>query len=228
MNAMHQKKDAALVTVLLIDQNPVCRDGIKSMLAGTEFRVVGEAASGEDGVQQASALQPRVILLDVQLRDGVAWRALQTLRMQDPLAPVVMLSTYDNPVYMARATAEGAAGYLLKSTGRDEFLAALRAVVRGETLPPPPDLTQSLRAISEAVAQSPEPIPPFSQREVEVLHLLTLGLSNQEIADDLSVAESTVKTHVHHIITKLGLTSRLQVAVWAARLGNSDYDKKEE
>ncbi len=87
MNAMHQKKDAAMVTVLLIDQNPVCRDGIKSMLAGTEFRVVGEAASGTDGVKQAAALEPRLVLLDVQLRDGIAWRALQALRVQHPPAP---------------------------------------------------------------------------------------------------------------------------------------------
>lgn len=218
MNQLSPDEDVASVTVLLIDRHPICRDGIKSMLAGTEFLVVGEAASRSEGLCLARALQPCLVLLDVQLENSDAWKTLGALRAQYPRTPVVMLSTYDNPIYMARASVGDAAGYLLKSTGRDEFLAALRVVVRGETLLPPPGLTQSLHAIGEAVVHSPEPLQPLSEREVEVLRLLALGLSNREIADNLSVAESTVKTHVHHVINKLGVSSRLQAAVWAVRL----------
>jgi DNA-binding NarL/FixJ family response regulator len=228
MNETRRHKDATPVTVLLIDQNPVCRDGIKSMLAGTEFFVVGEAASGAEGVRQANALQPHLVLLDVQLEDGIAWPALGVLRAGHPQTPVVMLSTYDNPIYMAQAAARSVVAYLLKSTARDEFLATLRAVVRGEPPHTPPGLTHALHAIGEAVAQSPEPMQPLSRREVGVLRLLALGHSNREIADELSVAPSTIKTHVHHIINKLGVSSRLQAAVWAARLATTSEDATRE
>lgn len=170
----------------------------------------------------------RLVLLDVQLEDGVAWQTLGELQQQHPATPVVMLSTYDNPIYMARAAAEGAAGYLLKSNGRDELLMALRAVVNGSPLFTPSELTHSLRAIGEAIAQSPEPSPPLSAREVEVLRLLALGLSNREIAEELFVAESTIKTHIHHITNKLGVSSRLRAAVWAARLGAINEAASEE
>jgi DNA-binding NarL/FixJ family response regulator len=228
MNELSPDEDAALVNVLLIDRNPICRDGIKSILAGTEFRVVGEAASGPDGLRLACALRPCLVLLDVQLEDSNAWKTLGVLREQHARTPVVMLSTDDNPIYMARAGVEGARGYLLKITGRDEFLAALRAVMDGAVLLLSPGLTHALHAIGEAVTHSSEPLQPLSEREVEVLRLLALGLSNREIAGDLFVAECTVKTHVHHIINKLGVSSRLQAAVWAVRLGTINEIAAEE
>lgn len=132
---------------------------------------------------------------------------------------VIMLTTYDNPTYMARAVAGGAAGYLLKGIERDELLSALRAVSNGETLLSREDLTRSLRGISEEVAQTGDLIHPLSERELEVLRLLATGLSNRDIAPLLFISESTVKTHVEHIIRKLGVSDRVQAAVWAARHG---------
>ncbi|HLV80151.1 MAG TPA: response regulator transcription factor, partial [Chthonomonadaceae bacterium] len=130
-----------------------------------------------------------------------------------------MLTTYDNPTYMARAVAGGAAGYLLKGVEREELIRALRSVAEGEMLLAPQDLVRSLRGISEQAVGSQDLIEPLTEREQEVLRLLATGLSNRDIAALLFVAESTVKTHVEHIIGKLGVSDRVQAAVWAARHG---------
>jgi DNA-binding NarL/FixJ family response regulator len=132
---------------------------------------------------------------------------------------IVMLTTYDNPTYMARAVAGGAAGYLLKGVEREELLASLRAVCNGEMLLNAKDLVRSLRGISDNALGSKDLIEPLTEREHEVLRLLATGLSNREIATLLFVAESTVKTHVEHIIGKLAVSDRVQAAVWAARQG---------
>jgi DNA-binding NarL/FixJ family response regulator len=130
-----------------------------------------------------------------------------------------MLTTYDNPTYMARAVAGGAAGYLLKGVEDDELLRALRAVVSGETLLSAQDLARSLKGISAGSPGARDLIEPLTDREQDVLRLLATGLSNRDIAAVLFVAESTVKTHVEHIIGKLGVSDRVQAAVWAARHG---------
>jgi DNA-binding NarL/FixJ family response regulator len=145
--------------------------------------------------------------------------ALQAIKAEHPKTIVVMLTTYDNPTYMARAVAGGAAGYLLKGADHEEMLATLRAVAGGEMLLRPQDLVRSLRGVSENAAGSRDLIEPLTEREQEVLRLLATGMSNREMAAVLFVAESTVKTHVEHIIGKLGVSDRVQAAVWAARHG---------
>lgn len=207
------------VSVLLVDDHAIWRGGVRSMLADTEFEVVGEAASGQEGLEAARRLQPELVLLDIRMAGGDGLDALQALKAEFPRMAVIMLTTYDNPTYMARAVAGGAAGYLLKGVEYEEFLAALRAVATGEMLLSREHLTRSLRGISLDEAGAEDLIQPLSARELEVLRLLSTGLSNKEIAPVLFISESTVKTHVEHIIHKLGVSDRVQAAVWAARHG---------
>lgn len=207
------------VRVVLVDDHAIWRGGVKSMLEDTEFEVVGEASSGQEALEVAAQVEPDLTLLDIRMAGGDGLDALATLKQRFPRMAVVMLTTYDNPTYMARAVAGGAAGYLLKGVERDRLLASLRAVAQGEMLLDPHDLVRSLRSVSDFAAGSPDLIVPLTEREHEVLRLVATGLPNREIASILFVAESTVKTHVEHIIGKLGVSDRVQAAVWAARHG---------
>jgi DNA-binding NarL/FixJ family response regulator len=215
---------ASKISVLLVDDHAIWRGGVRSMLEDTEFEVIGEASSGKEAVEFAQRLStagvpPRLILLDIRMTGGDGLDALQMLKKVLPMTSVLMLTTYDNPTYMARALAGGASGYLLKGAERDEMLAALRAVADGELLFGMRDLERSLRGISQEASEADDLIHPLSERELEVLRLLATGISNREIAPLLFISECTVKTHVEHIINKLGVSDRVQAAVWAARRG---------
>ena len=207
------------VDVLLVDDHAIWRGGVKSMLEDTEFVVVAEASSGKEAIEVARQAKPQMSLLDIRMAGGDGLDALVALKQEHPRMAVVMLTTYDNPTYMARAVAGGAAGYLLKGIERDALIGALQAVAEGEMLLAPQDLVRSLRGISEHAAGAADLIEPLTEREQEVLRLLATGLSNRDIAALLFVAESTVKTHIEHIIGKLGVSDRVQAAVWAARHG---------
>jgi DNA-binding NarL/FixJ family response regulator len=204
-------------TVLLVDDHEIWRNGVRSMLKKTEFRVIGEAVSGTEAIEAARWLQPRLVLLDIRMAGGDGLDALQTLKQEYPRMAGVMLTTFDNPTYMARAVAAGAAGYLLKGIGRGELLSALRAVAGGEMLLSAQDLARFLRSIDKPSVGDRDLIEPLTQREQEVLRLVATGLNNRDIAAILFIAERTVKTHVEHIIAKLGVSDRVQAAVWAAR-----------
>jgi DNA-binding NarL/FixJ family response regulator len=208
-----------VIPVVLVDDHAIWRGGVRSMLEDTEFAVVGEAASGRDAIDVVGAVLPRLVLLDIRMADGDGLDALQAIKQEHPRIAVVMLTTYDNPTYMARAVAGGAAGYLLKGVERDDLLLALRQVAGGEMLLTAEDLTRSLRGISPAAPGMSDLIEPLTDREMEVLRLLATGLNNRSIGAILFIAESTVKTHVEHIIGKLGVSDRVQAAVWAARQG---------
>jgi DNA-binding NarL/FixJ family response regulator len=210
---------AQKIGVLLVDDHAIWRGGVRSMLDDTEFEVVGEASSGKEALEALKRIAPRLALLDIRMAGGDGLDALVAIKQAHPKTAVVMLTTYDNPTYMARAVAGGAAGYLLKGMDREEMLEALRAVAHGEMLLTPQGLMRSLRGISESATQSEDLIEPLTDRELEVLRLLATGLNNRDIASVLFVAESTVKTHVEHIIGKLGVSDRVQAAVWAARQG---------
>lgn len=206
-------------TVMLVDDHAIWRGGVRSMLEDTEFQVVCEASSGKEAMVTARRFNPDIALLDIRMAGGDGLDALQALKREHPQMAVVMLTTYDNPTYMARAVAGGAAGYLLKGIDQDELLGALRTVAEGGMLLSTHDLMRSLRGLSNSTAGAEELIVPLTEREQEVLRLLATGLSNRDIASVLFVAESTVKTHVEHIIGKLGVSDRVQAAVWAARHG---------
>ena len=208
-----------VVRTMLVDDHIIWRGGIRSMLEDTEFEIVGEASSGREALVVARQVNPQFVLLDIRMAGGDGLDALVALKQEHPRMAVVMLTTYDNPTYMARAVAGGAAGYLLKGLDRDVMLQSMRAVATGETLLSPKDFVWSLRGISEGAIGSPDLFQPLSKREEEVLRLLSMGLPNREIAAILFIAEGTAKTHVEHIIAKLGVSDRVQAAVWAARHG---------
>jgi DNA-binding NarL/FixJ family response regulator len=206
-------------TVILVDDHAIWRGGVRSMLEDTEFEVIGEASSGKEALNVVRETPPGLVLLDIRMAGGDGLDALQAIKKEFPRTAVVMLTTYDNPTYMARAVAGGAAGYLLKGVDRDDLLTALQAVANGETLLSSQELVRSLRGISAETSEYPDLVEPLTEREVEVLRLVATGLNNRDIATLLFVAESTVKTHVEHIIGKLGVSDRVQAAVWAARTG---------
>jgi DNA-binding NarL/FixJ family response regulator len=207
------------IPVVLVDDHAIWRGGVSSMLEDTEFEVIGEASSGKEAIDVVRSLQPQLVLLDIRMAGGDGLDALQAIKQEHPRITVVMLTTYDNPTYMARAVAGGAAGYLLKGVERDDLIFALRQVACGEMLLSAEDLTRSLRGISPSTPGMSDLIEPLTDREMEVLRLLATGLNNRSIAAILYIAESTVKTHVEHIIGKLGVSDRVQAAVWAARQG---------
>lgn len=206
-------------TVLLADDHPMCQDGIMSMLDGSEFEVVGVASSGNEVIEKVGTLNPDVVLLDIRMpgRDGLD--TLSAIKKDYPKIAVLMLTTYDNPTYMARAIAGGAAGYLLKGVGQEELLTAMRSVINGDSLLSMSDLQKSLRGFKEHASSDKELIRPLSEREREVLSLVASGLPNKDIGSILFIAESTVKTHVEHILEKIGVSDRVQAAVWAVRNG---------
>jgi DNA-binding NarL/FixJ family response regulator len=207
------------VSVMLVDDHAIWRGGVRSMLEDTEFEVVGEAASGHEALVVARQANPRLVLLDIRMAGGDGLDALVALKQEFPRMAIVMLTTYDNPTYMARAVAGGAAGYLLKGVEYAEMLVTLRAVVQGDILLSAQELVRALRGVSEAAIGSEDLVVPLTEREEEVLRLLSTGLSNRDMASLLFIAESTIKTHVEHILGKLGVSDRVQAAVWAARHG---------
>src|SRR5262249_34851480 len=153
---------------------------------------------GKEAIGVVNELQPDLVLLDIRMAGGDGLDALQVIKQSHPRTAVIMLTTYDNPTYIARAVAGGAAGYLLKGVERDDLLTALQAVMRGEMLLDPKELVRSLRSVGKETADLADLIEPLTEREQEVLRLVATGMSNREIANVLFVAESTVKTHVEH------------------------------
>ncbi len=214
-----EQTQTAAVTTMLVDDHAIWRGGVRSLLEDTEFEIVGEASSGREALEIARQVVPQLVLLDIRMAGGDGLDALVALKQEHPRMSIIMLTTYDNPTYMARSVAGGAAGYLLKGVGQDEMLQTLRAVANGETLLTRQDLVRSLRGVSEMAAGSKDLIEPLTDREQEVLRLLATGLCNRDMGLVLFIAESTVKTHVEHIIGKLGVSDRVQAAVWAAQHG---------
>lgn len=206
------------IRLLIADDHEVVRAGLKSLLAEMrDIQIVAEAAGGEEAVRLAHRSRPQVVLLDVRMPDGDGIAALAKFREELPATAVLMFSSYDNPTYIARAVALGAAGYLVKNSSAEEIARAIRQVAAGESL----WSRDNLRRASQAAptARGIEVETSLTRRENEVLKQLALGLSNKEIAQALNISYETVKEHVQHILRKLGVADRTQAAVWAVRKG---------
>jgi DNA-binding NarL/FixJ family response regulator len=207
------------IRLLIADDHEVVRAGLKSLLADVrDVEVVAEAAEGEEAVRLALRHRPNVVLMDVRMNKSDGLVALGRLRDELPGVPVIMFSGYDNPTYVARAVALGAAGYLVKASTRQEIIAAIRRAASGESL----WSREGLRRVSGTLAASRSAVEldaPLTKRESEVLKQIALGLSNKEIAQALEISYETVKEHVQHILRKLGVADRTQAAVWAVRKG---------
>jgi len=206
------------IRLLVADDHQVIRTGLVSLLAGTEIEIVAEATSGKECIEQAEKVNPDVILLDIRMPDGDGLSTLEKLRAKMPDAVVVMLSTYDNPTYIARAVALGASDYVLKGSSRDDIIATITAAGRGES----PSRSGELRRIAGAMkirqAIDDDDVP-LTQRETQVLRHVALGLSNKEIGRSLEISVETVKEHVQNILRKIAVSDRTQAAVWAVRKG---------
>ena len=206
------------IKILIADDHQVVRSGLRTLVQGTDVEVIGEAANGDDAVRLTDKLNPDVVLLDIRMPEMDGLTALGRIKMNHPDKAVLILSTYDNPTYVARAVALGASGFLLKGITRDELLAVIRKVASGEDA----WTRDELRRVTGALAtprMSADVEVPLTQRESEVLRQLAFGLTNKEIGQALGISYETVKEHVQHILRKIGVTDRTQAAVWAVRKG---------
>lgn len=199
------------ITVLLVDDHPVVRSGLRAVLeAGEDVKVVGEAATGEEAIALAMHLRPEVVLCDLRLGEGIDGIATTAaLRELEPAPAVLMLTTFDRDAEILGAIEAGAAGYLRKDVDPASILEAIGRAARGEIV-----LSPELQ--SRVFQGMRDPLPRLTERETEVLRLLATGQANREVARTLFVSEATVKSHIAHIFTKLGVDSRAK-AIHSAR-----------
>jgi len=205
----------AALRVLLADDHTVLRSGLRHMLGSyADFAVVGEAASGLEAIERARTLKPDLVLLDLSMPGIGGLDALVRLRSELPWVKVLVLTMHDDPGYVRQALAAGAVGYVLKTAADDELLTALRVVAGGGTYVYPTLASRALQG--ESVHSGPaEGDGGLSQRETQVLQLLALGYTNQEIAEQLVVGVRTVETYRKRIMDKLNLHTRAQLVRYA-------------
>ena len=215
-----------MIRILLVDDQALVRAGFRMILeAEPEMEVVGEAANGREAIDQVRALRPNLVLMDIRMPelDGLeATRRIIDDAVGDP-PRILMLTTFDFDEYVYEALRAGASGFLLKDTPPEQLVSAIEVVAQGEALLSP---SVTRRVISEFVkGTGPKPEAQFPRlqdltpRELEVLTLMSRGLSNAEIATELFVSGTTVKTHVARILMKLGLRDRVQAVVFAYEAG---------
>jgi DNA-binding NarL/FixJ family response regulator len=211
------------VTVLIADDQALVRAGFKSILESQPgISVLGEAADGRDAIDIARKRKPKVVLMDIKMPDIDGLEATRRiLAEQEEETAVLMLTTFDLNEYVYEAMRAGASGFLLKDVLPEDLVAAVRVVAGGDALIAP---AVTKRLIEHFVRAAPPAVPPaelseLTPREVEVLTLVAKGRSNGEIAADLVLSEATVKTHVKHILAKLGVRDRVQAVVFAYEAG---------
>lgn len=206
------------IRVLLVDDHEIVRSGLKSLFKDTEIKVAGEASNGKEALRTAATTDVDLVILDVRMPDLDGLNVLGRLKLDHPDLPVLMLSTYNNPAFVARAVALGAAGYMLKDIDRDSLLDLVRRSAAGESV----WTRRELRRVSGALAAprvTTDVEVSLTRRENDVLGQMALGLTNEEIAQGLDISCETVKEHVQHILRKARVTDRTQAAVWAVRQG---------
>ena len=203
-----------MITLLIVDDHPVVRDGLRGMFtADPRFEVLGEAGNGAEAVAAGEKLRPDVILMDLRMpqTDGVA--AIKDLAGRGVPSRVLVLTTYDTDRDVLPAIEAGATGYLLKDAPRDELFRAVEAAARGQAVLSPAVATRLMGQMRQPASE------PLSQRELEVLELIALGSTNREAARQLFISEATVKTHLLHVYAKLGVNDRAAAVATAFSRG---------
>jgi DNA-binding NarL/FixJ family response regulator len=212
------------IGILLVDDQPLFREGLRTLLSvHPDFEVVGEAGNGEEAIRLVRSLLPSVVLMDLQMPvlDGVA--ATRSLHEEQPDCRVIVLTTFDDDEMVFDGLRAGAVGYLLKDAPSEKLAEAIRVAARGETFLQP---SVAAKVVAEFARLTRKPlrspnsvIEPLSERELEILRLITQGASNREIAGKLFLAEGTVKNHVTNILGKLEVRDRTQAALKAKENG---------
>src|SRR3954464_9389323 len=214
------------IRVLVADDQAMVRAGFRMLLSGEDdIDVVGEASNGLEAVDQAARCNPTVVLMDIRMPELDGLEATRRILTADPAARILILTTFDLDEYVYEALRVGASGFVLKDDPPEQLIAAIRTVAGGDALLSP---AVTKRVIKE-FARTPRPEPPsefgeLSEREREGFPLVARGLSNAEIGQELYISDTTVKTHITHILQKLGLRDRLQAVVLAYEAGLSTAD----
>lgn len=202
------------VRILVTDDHPVVRAGLSGMLSGEpDFEVVGEAQNGKEAVAFVGELKPDVVLMDLRMPEMDGVTAIGHIKSDHPDVHILVLTTYESDADILRAIETGATGYLLKDTPREELFGAIRTVAQGQS-----PLAPGVAARLMQRVRNPEE-EGLSTREIEVLELVAHGTSNKEIAKQLWVSETTVKSHMLHIFDKLGVTDRTAAVTEALKRG---------
>jgi DNA-binding NarL/FixJ family response regulator len=209
------------ISVLVVDDQSMVRAGFRMLLGGEkDIEVVAEASNGLEAVSKAARFHPKVVLMDIRMPELDGLEATKRILAADPDARILILTTFDLDEYVYEALRAGASGFVLKDDPPEQLLAAVRTVSHGDALLSPAITKRVIRQF----ARLPRPAPPkelgeLSGRERDVFRLIADGLSNGEIAQELYISETTVKTHVTHILQKLGLRDRVQAVVLAYQTG---------
>jgi len=211
-----------VIRVFLVEDQALVREGIRGLLAlDPGIAVVGTSSDGEEAVAAIPVCRPDVVLLDMRLPRLSGLDVLERLAAAGGLPPTIILTTFDDEAIVLEGLRRGARGYLLKDVSLDELVRAIRVVAGGGTAVQPVVSRRVVRGLEAAKAEFPrlEPPDPLTEREIEVLRLMTGGYSNREIARALKVAEGTVKNHVSSILSKLGVRDRTRAVLQAVRAG---------
>lgn len=206
------------IKIVIADDQEVVRSGIAALLKDSEVEIVAEATTGEQALELAREHEPDALLLDVRMPEGDGLQVLGRIRLEKPELPVLLLSYYDNPAFVARAVAMGANGYLFKDVERGRLIEAIQKVAEGGSTWTREELRRVTGALATPRMFSDVEVP-LTEREGQVLRHMTEGLTNQQIAAAMEISYETVKEHIQHILRKLGVTDRTQAAVWAVRKG---------
>mgnify|MGYP000968946518 FL=1 len=215
----------ATTSVIIIDDHPLFRKGVSQLIAlDDRLHLIGEASSGEEGLELARALEPDLILLDLNMKGMSGIETLHALREADLAARILILTVSDAADDLVAAIRAGADGYLLKDMEPEELLARIVEALRGRIV-----ISESLngllaRSLRDEAQAAERSLAPLTERERDILGCLASGLSNKLIARDLNIAEGTVKVHIKNLLKKLKFRSRLEAAVWAIEQGHRSQD----
>jgi DNA-binding NarL/FixJ family response regulator len=218
------------IRVLVADDQSMVRAGFRMLLSGEEdIEVVAEASNGHEAVDKAARFDPTVVLMDIRMPELDGLQATRRILAADYAARILILTTFDLDEYVYEALRAGASGFVLKDDPPEQLLAAVRTVADGEALLSPAITKRVIRQFTRI----PQPAPPkeldeLTERELDVFRLIARGLSNAEIGGELYISDTTVKTHITHILQKLGMRDRVQAVVLAYQTGLVDLNTRRQ